>query len=142
VSAAFVRLTRSSLWRLRAPLVRGLQLLAARRVKDAATVVCNPADATATPSGETASFVDQAVENTGLIERTGKIPVLLAGADHDAVMPANANALELSGWQENCRCDVSQFTLESTGHAFMAHRSLTTWTANVVRWLRGHDIKG
>jgi dienelactone hydrolase len=62
--------------------------------------------------------------NTGLIRKTGKIPVLLAGADHDTIMPGDANALELSAWQENCRCDVSQFVLTDTGHAFMAHRSL------------------
>lgn len=74
----------------------------------------------ATPRGETASFVDQALASTTLIGQPGTIPVLLAGADHDAVMRGDANALELSAWQENCGCDASQFVLENTRHAFMA----------------------
>ena len=62
-------------------------------------------------------------------------------ADHDAIMPADANALERSGWQENCRCDASQFVLKDTGHAFMGHQSLSSWTTHVIRWLRRHDVK-
>jgi pimeloyl-ACP methyl ester carboxylesterase len=109
-------------------------------VKDVATVLCDPANSTPTPSGETASFVDQAGRNTALIEQTGSVPVLLADADHDGIMPDNANALELSGWRENCRCQVSQFVLKDTGHAFMAHTSLTRWTSKVVTWLRRNHI--
>jgi pimeloyl-ACP methyl ester carboxylesterase len=111
-------------------------------VKAVATAFCDPAEATATPAGETASYVDQALNrNPGLIRRTGGIPVLLAGADHDGIMPANANALELSAWQETCGCPVSQFVLEDTGHAFMGHRSLPRWTAAVVRWLRRNGVR-
>jgi pimeloyl-ACP methyl ester carboxylesterase len=109
-------------------------------VKSFATSSCDPATFTATPAGESASFVEQAVLNTALIRRTGDIPVLLAGSDHDAIMPGNANALELSAWQEDCRCDVSQFILADTGHAFMGHRSLVAWTTGVVRWLRRNDV--
>ena len=109
--------------------------------KTAATVLCDPANAIATPRGETASFLDQAVANATLIPRTGKVPVLLAGADHDGVMPGAANALELSAWKEKCGCDVSQFVLRRTGHAFMGHRSLRRWTAHVTRWLRTHGIR-
>ncbi|HEV7750846.1 MAG TPA: alpha/beta fold hydrolase [Baekduia sp.] len=112
-------------------------------VKDVATYTCDPANSLATPSGETASFVDQALNrNPAYIARTGDIPVLLAGADHDAIMPANANALELSAWQETCRCHVSQFILEDTGHSFMGHKSLTRWIGNVVGFLRKNDIPG
>jgi hypothetical protein len=110
-------------------------------VKDIATSLCDPATFTATPAGETASFIDQALQNTALVQRTGNIPVLLADADHDAVMPGNANALELSAWQENCHCRVSQFSLKDTGHAFMGHPSLETWTTKVVTWLRRNKIQ-
>ncbi len=84
-----------------------------------ATVFCNPATMVAPPRGEAASFVAQAFENATLIPRTGAIPVLLAQADHDGIMPADAAALELSAWQERCGCDVSQLILRDTGHAFM-----------------------
>lgn len=80
-------------------------------------------------------------KNTALIQRTGKVPVLLAGADHDGIMPGAANALELSAWQEHCHCDVAQFVLRNTGHAFMAHTSLTRWTSNVITWLRRHHLR-
>ncbi|MCK9894201.1 hypothetical protein [Frankia sp. AgB32] len=76
-----------------------------------------------------------------LIPRTGAVPVLLAGADHDAIMPGQANALELSAWREHCGCDVSQFVLTDTGHAFQAHRSLDQWTSHVVTWLRQKGIR-
>jgi hypothetical protein len=57
-------------------------------------------------------------------------------------MPGRANELELSAWQETCpKCGVSQFILTDTGHAFMFHRSMTTWTTNVVEWLRSHGIR-
>jgi pimeloyl-ACP methyl ester carboxylesterase len=112
-------------------------------VKAIATRACNPARFETTPSGEGDSFVAQAGENDKLIPKTGRIPILLAGADHDAVMPGKANALELSAWQEHCpKCDVSQFILKTTGHAFMFHKSMSTWTTKVVSWLRRRGIKG
>jgi hypothetical protein len=98
--------------------------------------MCNPANVTPYPSAETNSYVAQAGMNQTLIPHTRKIPVLLAGADHDGIMPGDANALELSGWQEHCGCDVSQFIVKATGHAFMAHTSLVGWTRHVVAWLR------
>jgi hypothetical protein len=93
-------------------------------------------DGSAGPSGR----VDQAVANATLIPQT-RIPVLLAGTDNDGVMPGEANTLELAAWQELCDCDVSQFVLTDTGHAFMAHRSLTEWTDNVVAWLIDRGIE-
>lgn len=104
-------------------------------IPEVATIMCDPANATPTPAGETASYLDQAVANSTLIPQTGDIPVLLADADNDGVMPGEANALELAAWREHCNCDVSQFVLTDTGHAFMAHRSLTEWIDNVVAWL-------
>jgi hypothetical protein len=74
------------------------------------------------------------------MQQTGRVPVLLAGADHDDIMPGAANSLELSAWQEHCRCDVSQFVLGDTCHAFMAHTSLATWTNDVARWPRSEHI--
>jgi hypothetical protein len=67
--------------------------------------------------------------------------VLLAAADHDAIMPANANALELSAWQEHCACHASQLILKNTGHFFMGHTSMTAWIGNVMSFLRKNDIK-
>ena len=108
-------------------------------VKNAATLICDPTNAIATPAGEAASFVDQAIANTPLIKQTGDTPVLLAAADHDGIMPGEANALERSAWREQCGCDVSQFVLKDTGHAFMAHWSLRQWTAKIARWLRQNE---
>lgn len=107
-----------------------------------ATVLCNPRNAIPTPDGEGQSLAAQAGLNNILIPQTGRIPVLLADADHDGVMPGQANALEFSAWKEQCGCDVSQFILTNTAHAFMAHRSLSQWTRNVVTFLHAHHIDG
>jgi pimeloyl-ACP methyl ester carboxylesterase len=107
---------------------------------DASTPLCNPANSSPTPEAETRSYFAQAPVNNVLIRRTGDIPVLLAGADHDAIMPGEANALELAAWKSNCGCDVSQFIVNETGHAFMAHESLATWVHNVIRWLSSRGL--
>lgn len=107
----------------------------------AATQLCNPRRATPTPQAEVNSYPQQILANQVFIRATGRVPVLLAGADHDSMMPGNANALELSAWRSACGCDVSAFVLSNTGHAFMAHRSLTTWITNVVTWLRSHGLR-
>jgi len=106
----------------------------------AATVLCNPANAVATPDAETRSYPAQILMNLISIRATGATPVLLAGSDHDTMMPGNANALELSAWRQSCGCKVAQFVLSNTGHSFMAHRSLTLWVSDVTRWLRGRGI--
>jgi hypothetical protein len=106
-----------------------------RAVKAAATALCNPAKPDAHPTAETDSYLQQAGQNTGLIAKTDDIPVLLAGADHDSIMPSDANALELSAWRENCACDVEQFIVKDTGHDFRGHTSLAEWTDRVVNWL-------
>lgn len=111
-------------------------------VPAAATPLCNPANDVGTPAAETASYPTQALQtNPKLIAQTGTIPVLLAGTDHDAVMPGNANMLEYSAWRERCSCDVSHFILNNTGHAFMAHQSLPSWITHVTTWLRTKDLK-
>ena len=104
-------------------------------VPSVATVMCNPAGIVPYATAETDSYVQQAIRNNSIITQTGDIPVLLAGADHDGVMPGDANALELSGWQETCNCDVTQFIVKDTGHAFMAHKSLVDWMSHVTHWL-------
>jgi len=43
-------------------------------VKDVASVVCNPANFTPTPTAEGSSYVQQAFENDILIRQTGSIP--------------------------------------------------------------------
>ena len=107
-----------------------------------ATPMCNPANSTATPLGESQSFLAQAMQADTVIPQTGDIPVLLADTDHDGVMPGQANALEYSAWRDHCGCDVTQFVLRNTGHAFMAHRSVTTWVGNVVAWLGSRGVRG
>ncbi|MGN6722699.1 MAG: alpha/beta hydrolase [Marmoricola sp.] len=106
----------------------------------AATVLCNPANAVATPDAETRSYPSQILMNLLFIPATGATPVLLADSDHDTMMPGDANTLELSAWRQNCRCDVSQFVLTNTGHSFMSHRSVTQWVTNVTAWLRSHHL--
>jgi pimeloyl-ACP methyl ester carboxylesterase len=110
-------------------------------VRTAATRLCNPVFFDPIPNGETGSYVAQAIENNSLITKTGNIPVLLAGADHDGIMPGDANKLELEAWQQHCGCRVSQFIVTNTGHAFAAHTSLPTWIHRVVTWLRGQHPK-
>lgn len=51
-------------------------------------------------------------------------------------MPQNANQLEYSAWKEHCRCDVSQFILHNTEHAFTASTTLPQWMHHVVTWVQ------
>jgi pimeloyl-ACP methyl ester carboxylesterase len=110
-------------------------------IKKIATTLCNPATFEPIPRGEPNSYYHQATENNVVIKQTGNIPVLLADADHDHIMPGNANELELSAWQENCGCDVSQFILKNTGHGVHGAQVAREWTTRVVAWLRAKTVK-
>lgn len=110
-------------------------------VREVATVMCAPQASAATPEGEGNSYYWQAPPNNALIRQTGAIPVLLAGGDHDVIMPGDANALELSAWKGACGCDVSQFVLTDTAHAFMAHDTLPQWIDHAVTWLHAEKVR-
>ena len=75
------------------------------------------------------------------IRRVGPgLPVLLAYMDHDFFWPSDKQAAETKYWMANCGCDVEAWTQSGTGHAFVAHRSMPTFTSKVVAWLASKGL--
>lgn len=88
------------------------------------------------PAGEVAFAGRTYAENFAAITRVGPgIPVLLAFEDRDFFFPADKNAEEVQYWTAHCGCDVESWTQQGTGHAFIAHTSMPTFTSKVVTWL-------
>jgi pimeloyl-ACP methyl ester carboxylesterase len=110
-------------------------------VQSVVDVACTPPFLDS-PLGEVTEIPQTYQDNARLIKQIGpRIPVLLTSGDHDGIVPpANARA-DLAYYQANCGCDVSQLILPSTGHLFMAHRSLPIWLDHVVDWLRSREIE-
>jgi hypothetical protein len=63
--------------------------------------------------------------------------VLLAWADHDFFFPESS---ETDYWKGHCGCDVESWTQPDSGHAFVAHRSMPTFTTEVVTWLASKGL--
>ena len=64
-------------------------------------------------------------------------PVLMAWADHDFFFPEGN---ETQYWKAHCSCDVETWTQRESGHAFVAHKSMPTFTAAVVDWLSSRGL--
>lgn len=69
-----------------------------------------------------------------------EIPVLLAWADHDALVPTDVQAAETLMWKRLCRCDVTAWTQEDAGHGAQFHKSFPTLVDRVGRWLGSHGL--
>ncbi len=95
-----------------------------------------------TPFGEVTDLGHTLTDDARYIARIGpRIPILLTSGDHDTTESEAAARMDLAYYRAHCRCSVSQFFVPSSGHLFMAHRSLPTWIAHVVSWLSGHGIR-
>src|SRR5205085_2423546 len=94
---------------------------------------CRPPSLGVAPAGEGAGLGRMYGENRSYIARVGPgLPVLLAWVDHDFFFPENGEA---AYWHTHCGCDVQSWTQSDSGHAFVGHRSMPTFTTEVVRWL-------
>jgi pimeloyl-ACP methyl ester carboxylesterase len=94
---------------------------------------CEPPSLVPGPAGEVTGAGRMYIENLLAIDRVGPgLPVLLAWADHDFFFPEGG---ETRYWKVHCGCDVETWTQRESGHAFVAHKSMPTFTAAVVDWL-------
>lgn len=95
----------------------------------------------AAPAGEFADLAPTIAETLVAIGRVGPgLPVLLAWEDHDFFFSADSESAEDSYWKAHCRCDVHSWVQPETGHAFIAHRSMPSFVAEVVRWLGSRGL--
>jgi pimeloyl-ACP methyl ester carboxylesterase len=98
--------------------------------------VCRPPSFGEAPAGEAAGLGRVIAENDFAIHQVGAgIPVLLAWEDHDFFFPESTARSETAYWKAHCGCDVESWTQQDTGHALVAHRSMPTFTTEVVAWL-------
>jgi pimeloyl-ACP methyl ester carboxylesterase len=90
------------------------------------------------PAGEVAGIGRMYLENLSAIQRVGPgLPVLLAWVDHDFFFPEGD---ETQYWRAHCGCDVESWTQLHSGHAFVAHRTMPTFTSKVVAWLASKGL--
>jgi pimeloyl-ACP methyl ester carboxylesterase len=94
------------------------------------------------PAGELAGITATIAETLLAIPRVGPgLPVLLAWEDHDFFFSDDRQAAETQYWITHCGCDVQSWTESATGHAFIAHLSMPTFTAEVVSWLTAKGLR-
>ena len=99
---------------------------------------CRPPSFGKAPAGELPGAGRMYVENRSAIEQVGPgLPILLAWVDHDFFFP---DAGETAYWKAHCGCDVESWTQRDSGHAFVGHRSMPTFTTEVVRWLTSKGL--
>jgi pimeloyl-ACP methyl ester carboxylesterase len=99
---------------------------------------CQPPSFGEGPAGEGAGLGLVYAENRSAITQVGPgLPVLLAWMDHDFFFPDNG---ETDYWKAHCGCDVESWTQAGSGHAFVAHRSMPTFTTEVVTWLASKGL--
>ena len=93
------------------------------------------------PAGELAGIGATIVDNLAAIHDVGPhLPVLLAWADPDFFVRPDSRANETMYWSAHCGCDVESWIQPATGHAFVAHESMPTFTTKVVTWLTAKGL--
>jgi len=104
-------------------------------------IVCDPSNFEPQPAGVGGTGPFFADASQVFITRTGPdIPVLLAWADHDAIVTPDLQATYSVFWRDHCGCDVETWSQAGAGHAFMWHRSLPTFIDRVESWLAAKGI--
>jgi pimeloyl-ACP methyl ester carboxylesterase len=93
------------------------------------------------PFGEIAAIGQTIEENRRYISQIGAgTAVMLSSGDHDTTAPPADARGDYRYYRENCGCDVTQHIIPSTGHLFMAHRSLAPWIEHVAGWLSSRGL--
>jgi pimeloyl-ACP methyl ester carboxylesterase len=111
------------------------------QVRYAVDVACDPNGFLISPSGDIGSLGQTAEENRRNIRAIGRgTAVLLSSGDHDTTAPPAAQRGDFSYYKANCGCDVTLYSIATSGHLFMVHRSLKPWVDFVVGWLSAKGL--
>ena len=93
------------------------------------------------PYGEITDLAAKLAENDAAIALIGPgTPVLLAAGDHDTTAPPEKVRADLGYYKAHCGCDVSSYTIASSGHLYQVHKSLPQFVDTVVKWLRSRGL--
>jgi pimeloyl-ACP methyl ester carboxylesterase len=111
-------------------------------VRNVVNVACDPAGFVLTPAGEWSGFPALQQENDQFVRETGRIPVLLTYADHDAAFPPDVAQADHDYWLANCAgCDITRRDQPLSGHLFQVHRAMASWVDGVIAWLSARGIR-
>src|SRR5215210_791634 len=93
------------------------------------------------PYGEITDLAAKLAENDAAIAQIGPgIPVLLAAGDHDTTAPPEKIRADFDYYKAHCGCDVSQYTIPSSGHLYQVHASLQQTVDEFVQWLTSRGL--
>jgi pimeloyl-ACP methyl ester carboxylesterase len=93
------------------------------------------------PYGEISDLAAKLAENDAAIAQIGPgTQVLLAAGDHDTTAPPEKVRADLNYYKAHCGCDVSSWTIPSSGHLYQVHQSLPRFVDEVVTWLRSRGL--
>jgi pimeloyl-ACP methyl ester carboxylesterase len=109
-------------------------------VQSVVDIACTP-PFIPSPYGEITDLAAKLAENDVAISQIGRgTPVLLAAGDHDTTAPPEKVRADFEYYKSNCRCDVSQYTIPSSGHLYQVHASLQRAVDEFVQWLSSRGL--
>jgi hypothetical protein len=93
------------------------------------------------PFGEITDLAVKLAEDDAAIAQIGPgTPVLLAAGDHDTTAPPEKVAADFAYYKAHCGCDVSRYTIPSSGHLWQVHAAMPQFVNDVVRWLGSRGL--
>jgi pimeloyl-ACP methyl ester carboxylesterase len=94
------------------------------------------------PFGEITDLAAKLAEDDAAIAQIGPgTPVLLAAGDHDTTAPPEKVSADFAYYRAHCGCDVSRYTIPSSGHLYQVHASLARFVDEVVSWLSSRGLR-
>src|SRR5919202_5055488 len=109
-------------------------------VQSVVDIACTP-PFIPSPFGEITDLGAMLAENDAAIAQIApEAPVLLAGGDHDTTAPPEKVSADFAYYQAHCGCDVSRYTIPSSGHLWQVHASLPQFVDEVVQWQSANGL--
>ena len=109
-------------------------------VQSVVDIACTP-PFIPSPYGEITDLGAKLAENDAAIAQIGPgTPVLIAAGDHDTTAPPEKERADLDYYKAHCGCDVSLYTIPSSGHLYQVHASLPRVVDEVVGWLKSRGL--
>src|SRR3954451_489929 len=110
-------------------------------VQSVVDIACTP-PFIPSPYGEITDLAAKLAENDAAIALIGpRTPVLLAAGDHDTTAPPEKVAADFRYYTAHCGCDVSRYTIPSSGHLYQVHASLRQTVDEFVHWLSSRGLR-
>jgi pimeloyl-ACP methyl ester carboxylesterase len=109
-------------------------------VQSVVDIACTP-PFIPSPFGEITDLGAMLAQNDVAISRIGPgTPVLLAAGDHDTTAPPEKVSADFEYYKAHCGCDVSRYTIPSSGHLWQVHAALPQVVNEFVQWLTSHGV--